>query len=438
MKMKVKCTILLFVLLSIIGSTASVQTPPSNATGFYHWIEMVQGDIPETEEVEDTNVLTVHDTMMCVIPWNVTRVFTHVPPGANLTGIKDVHALYNTSTVGLSSYPDWYYWEFATDVDRDMNTGLTHNESSDYTEGVYDPINVNISGNVIRLQDGINSGEYTSPVIDVADGVSVREAGITLNSTQPDRINLFLSNNNGTDWIPCANDTTITFTTSGVKLRYKVEISGNLTVRPEVQNIGLSYKYTPAATTVAMSADYTISSDQSNRTLNLEKILLYDIQEVNILVYTDENYEVDSESITWLDEEIDPSMSEMFEKPGKVFHIGTAQPCCTISLTLTPIIESRDSMDSLYIIAIILVILIIVTTGLYFKFKGTKQEREDEVVEEDDASDLHDEKEKLLKAIKRLDKDYAEGNLSKDVYDDLRPKYKEKAIDIMKKIDRSD
>jgi uncharacterized protein YneF (UPF0154 family) len=116
--------LLSLLLISLTFDTTEAQKPPNNATGYFHSIQVVQGDIPDTPEIEEQNTLTVYDTMLYTIPANITRIYLHVPEGGALLNFYCVHGEYNDSTAGLSGYPNWYYWEFPSNVTRDNVTTL--------------------------------------------------------------------------------------------------------------------------------------------------------------------------------------------------------------------------------------------------------------------------------------------------------------------------
>ncbi len=428
--------------------------PPSDVTGFYHWVEMVQGDIPETQEIESENILTVQDAMLYVIPWNVTRIHVNIPSNANLTRILDVHNLYDNVSTGLSEYPGWYYWEFPDDVSREVSSHAIQNETIDFQEGVFDDSKINITDNQIKLQDGVNSGEYVSPGI-VINGTEISSAKISLNSTYSNYFSYFLSNDNGTTWQPWVNNSYLEFDDSGDILKYKLNITGNSTIRPTVDLVIMDYEYVPMATTMALMAEYTI---ESNPEFSFEKELLYDIGDSVIYIYVEDDYVIESNNVTWVDPDdpnITPTMKDKY--PGKVLHVGTVEPGSIFSITMNPGEDSGN--DSLFIFAFIGLILIIVISVIYLRKMGdgpiektddTDKEPDDEEETESVAhekSDIEDvkpvdkevlkvRKQKILTALKNLDKDYEDGIISEESYNEIKAKYRQEAINVMKELDK--
>jgi hypothetical protein len=164
--------LLSLLLISLTFDTAQAQKPPNNATGYNHWIEIYQGDDPYTEEIEEPGVLTVYDTMLYVIPVNVTRVYLHVPEGAVLLNFYDVHNLYNDSTAGLSSYANWYFWEFPANFTSDNTTTLALSATYVLTSNQDPPV---FSFEKELLYDIA----LTNLLIYVDDGYSIEESNVT-------------------------------------------------------------------------------------------------------------------------------------------------------------------------------------------------------------------------------------------------------------------
>ena len=115
--------------------------------------------------------------------------------------------------------------------------------------------------------------------------------------------------------------------------------------------------------------------------------------------------------------------------------------------------------DSLFIFAFIGLILIIVISVIYLRKMGdgpiektddTDKEPDDEEETESVAhekSDIEDvkpvdkevlkvRKQKILTALKNLDKDYEDGIISEESYNEIKAKYRQEAINVMKELDK--
>ena len=103
-RIRILVWVLVFLVFSLTFNGIRAETPPDRAYGTYHLIEMMQGDNPDTTETESTNLMTVIDTMLYHIPYNVSKVYIHVPEGGTLTSFRDDNGIYNDSIVGLSEY----------------------------------------------------------------------------------------------------------------------------------------------------------------------------------------------------------------------------------------------------------------------------------------------------------------------------------------------
>ena len=445
----------LFILSIFATGIGEGTKPPRDATGYYHWIEVIQGDIPETQEIEAHDLLTIQDAMLYVIPWNISRIYVNLPDDATLTRFVDVHNTYFNESTGLSDYPGWYYWDFPPEASREDSSQTVHNGSLDFQEGTFNATKINITDNQIKLQDGLNLGEYVSNDI-VINGVNISSAKIIIDSTYSENVSLSISNNNGTSWHPCLNDTYLDFDTEGISLRYKFNISGNSTIRPIVDYVEMSYNYTPMATTMALMTEYTITSDPESEEFSFEKELLYDIEEPVIYIYVEEGHVIESTNVTWIDPDdpnITPQLKEKY--PGKELHVGTVEPGGSFTFTISP--EKGTGEDPLILFSIIAVIIILVATVTYFRRRVDKpiektdddkepdeEETESAANEKADIEDaepidkeiLKERKQKILTALKNLDKDFEDGIISEESYNDIKAKYRQEAINVLKKLDK--
>ncbi|MCK5397526.1 MAG: hypothetical protein KAJ33_04690, partial [Thermoplasmata archaeon] len=231
--------------------------------------------------------------------------------------------------------------------------------------------------------------------------------------------------------------------------------TGNSTIRPAVDLVIMDYEYVPMATTMALMAEYTI---ESNPEFSFEKELLYDIGDSVIYIYVEDDYVIESNNVTWVDPDdpnITPTMKDKY--PGKVLHVGTVEPGSIFSITMNPGEDSGN--DSLFIFAFIGLILIIVISVIYLRKMGdgpiektddTDKEPDDEEETESVAhekSDIEDvkpvdkevlkvRKQKILTALKNLDKDYEDGIISEESYNEIKAKYRQEAINVMKELDK--
>ncbi len=465
--------LLSLIFLMLIGlPTAAQEDPPMNATGYNHWLEIMQGDIPDSEQVEADNMLLVHDTMFYVVPWYESRVYMSIPNGAEVVYILDVHNLFNNGSWGQSEYVDWYYWEFEQGADRDMYAFVEHDSSAVFSQGDYDATLFDINDNGTSLKSNITYGEYTSLSITNSEIVNFTSASPIFNSNSSN-VTFQLSNDNGTTWIACGSGETIDFTTSGNELKYRAILSDNPVTQPDISNITIEYSYTPQSTIIALRSEYVIFSETDPLSFNMQKQLMYDISDVNILFYHDPGFEPGSDNITWMQHyEINPAMLEAFEKPGKEVHIGSATPGLLISMSLVEGHGDDAAGPNYYLYSIIAVIIIISLMGIYLSRKDSDLEGDDlkdtsssetledgepsedeadkdddiekaEVPENEDTEafvevndDFSTQKENILKAIKKLDADLESGDISKDVHTELKANYKKEAVRVMKELDK--
>jgi len=442
-------TMCALMLIALATTPALGQTPPSEATGFYHWIEILQGDNPDTTVVEDAGTMLVTDSMLYTIPYKVDRVYVHVPAGGVLTSFNDVHRTQNDSVVGLSEFPDWYYWKFAPGANRTIIGDYQENISHFFRNGTYDATEVNVTDDQVKLQDGVNNGLFTSRKQDALSAVNVSSAKIVINATHPANLTLYLSNNAGSDWIAASNNASVDFASNGSSLMYRMNISGNSTIRPEINNVTVEYIYTPTSTTLALEATYTLSAMGDPPVIIFEKKMMYDVGNTNILVYFDSGLGIEGRNITWANRsDIDPEMWDSLQKPGKDFRVGIVNPGSTFSLTVGENIGASGPDYSLYIAAIIILAIFLVVGLASARIKKKLRRRtepEDEPDEEEESEaapvlpvgkdGLVARKESVIEAIKKLDSDLKEGLISKESHAELRAIYKKEAVPIMKELD---
>jgi hypothetical protein len=442
-------TLVILVLISVSFQGVKGQTPPRNATGYTRYIEVYQGDIPDTPTIESPSMLTVRDAMIYVIPWNVSRVYNSIPAGANLTYFLDVHSMIANS--GVSTYPNWYYWEFPPGTYRGISTELKHNTSVDFAQGSYDSSIIDVSGDTVKLNGSALFGDFTSQLVDVTEGLDVTSARLNISSTNLANVNMQVSNNNGTNWFTCSNNTYVNFTVDGTQILYNLNLTGNPT--PVIDSITMDFNYTPASTSLALMAEYTFSSVQNPPEFSFIKNLLYGINPAQIIVYTEIDTEYDvqtgSQNIDWLGHwDIDMTV---YEKEGKTLAgMGTIEPGESFTLSLEAI-GSPGISNSMYIFAFMIIAIaigcILILKGINDRKKSQPKkeipDESEEEIEEPEKPEISDDtreallerKGKTLRAIKRLDSDFEEGVLSEDVYLELKDKYKKEAINIMKELD---
>jgi len=102
--------------------------------------------------------------------------------------------------------------------------------------------------------------------------------------------------------------------------------------------------------------------------------------------------------------------------------------------------ETTDNQSSTYVIllvllAIVLVIVIFLFKRIdFFKEKGTLKKRDSS--SEKSIKELQEQKKKVYSAIKRIEREFNDGIMSKEDYEQLRAAYKKRAVKILKEIDR--
>ena len=461
----------LFFMTSLTFHGIAAETPPDNATATYHWIEITQGDDPDTTAIEDAGLMTVTDTMLYSVPYNVSKVYIHVPEGGTMASFQEVHGTYNDSTSGLSEYPNWYYWEFSATANRRVEARYVHDESLFFENGSFNATRIDVAGDRIKLIDGVDQGEFTSQAFDVVKAVDVHSVKVRLDTDLPDNVTISVSNDDGANWLQTTNGSYADFTTSGTSIRYKLELHGTTTLRPRISNVTVDYKYTPSTTTLGLTAKYHFTSILEKPSFSVNKQLLYDIDKVSLLLYVDSGNSVESENITWANQSaFEPAMWDSLQKPGKDFHMGLIPPGSSFSLSVSPGPASNRNNDMLYFGLPILIIILL--AAFFYLQRREKRDMESETKDHppkdddenqggspiDDDGDRADStnddepimdsieasgdraklikrKDKILKMIRKLDQDLENGSITKKNHERLKNKFRGEAVQIMKKLD---
>ncbi len=460
--------IIFSLLLSVvIAHPASAEDPPSNATSFNHQMALIQGDSPDSAEViESVNTMRIREGASYVIPWDESRIYIHVPEGGAVKYINDGSHKFAGNWGPSDLYDEWYFWEFAPGDDRRVYDFVNYNLSI-LGEGTYDDNMLEVNENNISLKIGITYGEYISNISTSADMVNILSARPIFQSNS-DNTSIMLSNDNGTTWVTGDVNKTINFTSDGTGLMFKAILSDGQVASPRISNITLEYTFMSIRSTIVnLDSEYSIQGEEDPVTIVFNKKFLYDVGKIDILMHYDLNLSANSSNVDWMPHyDINDQMIEFFTISGKNFHIGSANKSNLITISVGENvtgnigINPHDDGDepNYYLYSIIAVIMIVSMTGLYLSRKDPGQETEGTDVDEDTSDNTEDgeseekgipeeagtvegenelieQKDNILKAIKKLDADLESGEISKDVHAELKANYKKEAVRIMKELD---
>jgi hypothetical protein len=439
-----------------------------------HFIVVMQGDDPETEEVEPDSQLFALERYYFFIPWNETWVEVPVPKIANLEGMKLDHVdyvesmgyipgeysvywnqdnppykLFKDMTDMECCIADFYAWEFPENADRNL-TVYTHvdtiSEFNEYFDGGKSDDIWNFSSSGLSMNTSNEYGNYIStPSI---MGINITKVQMHWDvSAYEENTSFFVSNDNGTSWLNVTDlkGEDINFTSSGNELIWKINMSQDIEINntPILENLWVNISFTPAYTELTLQLDYTIDRNSNKFEFVWDLYMDYgDGVTPHTVVYIDKDHNLESQGIPLA---LYKNQTEYPEKDAYTYmspRSGSYSP--EASVTITKMVE-EDSQFPWILILILFIVVIIVLIILVFLLSRPQKQGEAEVADSEeqgldleqkaDLEGLEKKKTGLLKAIKKLDSDFEEGLLDEDVYNDLKDNYKQKTIDVMKQID---
>ncbi len=437
---------------------------------FFHHITMIQGDDPSTEEVEPESEITVLESFGINITWNESIVDVALPLNAKSWEIDQVVYLSPVDFIPgrYSAFinpdnPPFIQFIDMTDHDccyaHRLEWGIPEGADRNTTESIYmgteteffqqfndtrsDPAwNFSVWG--LKLRPGNATGNYISVPLSVplSMGINITNVKMSWNITgHEENVSIFVSNNNGVDWLNMTGHEgqVVNFSTLGKELVWKINMTQDINQNstPILDDLWVNVTYTPLYEYIFLNLEYKLERDP--KTKGFDFILdLYDdyIDFVNphILIFVNDDYLLESKNITMV---YTADIENLPDKDRYSFVTGSYLPVVEISIG-----KVEEEKEFPLTILLILLLIIILIAMLFVGRAKSKESEEPSEAEDEDAADsgeeleeLQKKKEGLLKAIKKLDKDFEEGLIDEDVYNELRGNYKSKAADVMKQID---
>ncbi|UCG69702.1 MAG: hypothetical protein JSV09_01375 [Thermoplasmata archaeon] len=460
---KLVCALMLFVIL--------IQIIPDNVNAqpilYSHHVVMIQGDDPETQEKEHENELHAIERFSFLIPWNESWVEVPVPKIAR-TDDMTLNQMAYSSSIGyfpgdFSSYrnpenppykifkdmtdmecciADFYAWGFPINSDRNLTFSIHLDSESDFDQ-YFDDVRSddvwNFSDSEIKLKKGHAFGEYISIPSEI--GINITKIESTWNvPIHEENFTFYISHNNGTEWhdIKGNQGKELNLTTSGNELIWKInmtqDISQNST--PVLTDFWINVTYTPLYNDIIMQLDYIIEKDSNKFEFVMDLYKDYeDGVTPHMLIYVEKDHTLKSSEIPLT---LYGSQTEYPDKDVYIFMTGSFMPAATVSIED---VDDEEQFPWLLLLAIFLILLIIAILLVTSTRRREKEEPSDTIegaatAEEIEKLELR--KEGLLKAIKKLDKDFEEGLLDEETHKELKDSYKKKAAEVMKQMDDLD
>lgn len=460
-------TIMLFLFLLLIVVNSASAEPFLDG----HFIVVIQGDDPDTDEVEPGSQLIAIERYDFQIPWNETWVEVPVPKIAKMEGMR-LNQVVSVDSMGYipgvySEYwnqnnppfklfkdmtgmacciADSYTWGFPENADRNTTKYIKVDSDTDFDKYFDDMIsddiwNFSILG--LSMKPGYEYGNYISIPTILEINITKLEMSWEVAAFE-ENVSFFVSNNNGTNWLNMTDreGEEVIFTTSGNELIWKIimsqDIAGNNT--PVLNDLWINTTYTPFYTEITLQLEYAIGRDSNKFEIVWDLNMDYgDGVTPHTLIYTDKDHKLKSEGIPL---SLYEAQTEYPTKDAYTYmslDSGSYSP--EASVIITKMVDEEIQFP--WILILILFIIVLIVLVLLFSRPKTHDEAKVTQTEEAGLSEdqqlehdgLKHKKEGLLKAINKLDSDFEEGLLDEDVYSDLKGNYKQKTIDVMKQMD---
>ena len=454
------------------------------ASAVFHQVSIFQGDDPGTEAREPDGLAQVIWRSLWHVPWNASSVYLAVPDGAQGVSYDNVEpfshagstvyvpgrysATANPSdppakgTLTGGRYEGMRYWTFPASADRSSNVTL---EPVPATGGALFDANLtdagawNVTDGKVRLAGG-TSATMTSPVVlECHDVVAVNLTWT--GDPGSGSVALEASADNGTTWVPVANATEVPMAGTDGALRWRLTMTAPYYVypAPAVDSLRLVVRQVPLAEDLWFQADWTMSARDGLLEVPLSFRLDAAGAGLVMLVYADEGTEV---RVTGTN----VTSSTLEDLPGKTVYRHMQGAYAGLVVVRMELEEGGGTSTAALVVLFLVVIAI---AGIFGYVATTRRRRpadragveeggeatsgeapgEDAV---DDGADGEDEgagpslseltvgelerrKQRLLRAIKRVDAELEDGLIGEEEHADVRAGYKERAADVMRELD---
>ncbi len=459
----------------VVAQSPLCSGDPSIGTTAFHQIHVYQGDDPNTEAEEPKDLVRVVEYTNWVVPWNSSGLFHYVPEDASSITLDNVayvstsqgptyaHGPYSAAlnpddppTVGRvteGTYAGYYGWGFPEGAETTRPAVLSllgEEEFIDYDDALTNASHWVIGNETLELAPGVPVSNYTYHGFEFGDDI----LSVWMNATpiaHEDNITYWASVDDGTSWYRVENGTEVDFVDQGNHFRLRIEMSQNTSLNntPVLDKLTTVVGYSPIE--IWLQSSYRLELKDGG--LEWDVRFPYDQGGAGlvILVYVDPDVKVDINGTS-------TTVGKHGSYPGKVVYMHMTGPFSSV-LTFTLQEEEEEGLSGSMFLALTVVLLLIVVVAIaYLRFRSVRappeedeepSEEEEEAEEEakDEAEEpsgvgegsveeLEDKKEKLLQAIKRVEREHEEGLISEEEHGRLTAMYRKRAIEIMKELEK--
>ena len=446
------------------------------ASTVFHQLSLFQGDDPGTEAREPDALAQVLWRSLWHVPWNASSVYLAVPDGAQGVSYDNVEpfshagstvyvpgrysATANPSdppakgTLTGGRYEGMRYWTFPASADRSSNVTLEPVPAAGgalFDANLTDAGAWNITDGKVRLAGG-TTATMTSPVVIECHDVVVVNLTWT-GDPGAGSVAFEASADNGTTWTPVANATEVAMAGTGGALRWRLTMTAPFYAypAPTVDSLRLVVRQVPLAEDLWFQADWTMSTRDGLLEVPLSFRLDAAGAGLVMLVYADEGTEV---RVTGT-EVVSSTMEDL---PGKtVYRHMQGAYASTVEVRMELEVKGMPVAWVAYVVALAMVMLVAIAAWFITKRTGWPrgpdiEELTGKVLPADEmemieargrpqplseltVGELERRKQRLLRAIKRVDAELEDGLIDVEEHADVRAGYKGRAADVMRELD---
>ena len=227
---------------------------------------VVQGEndiVPGNESSHDFYALKI---MSFDLPYDATRIHTRVPPSAEDFYVWTAAGEINESAYGFETGgedADEFYVDVPGTHPRTGSFLNSTETEASFTAPGSEFTNTTYSSSALRLTAGNDSGEFVSALMLPLLAHQATSATLSFNGNSSSNITSYLSNDGGSNWISCMNNTVTNFSTQGTSLRVKFGLEGNASAgyEPYVSSFCLNATYVLNYTIFTVHISYVWRDD---------------------------------------------------------------------------------------------------------------------------------------------------------------------------------
>lgn len=275
-------SIVVFLIVALAAQSSaqqvSVSAQGSDALLKSSVVFVVQGDIEVVPGNETNNDFYLLRILTFSLPHDVTRVHTKVPSSAEDFVVWTTTGEINNTGYGIEAsgpFSGDFYIDVPSSHPRTTYATNVTDDISEFNASGSQFVNTTYSNDSLQLIPGNDSGEYISAPMPVLSAFTIASATLIYDGNSTSNITSYMSNDGGTTWMGCANNTEANFTATGTVMKVRFAFDGNSSAgfEPFVSSFSINATYVLNSTifSVHMSCTWTQSFLDRRATLDLSE-----------------------------------------------------------------------------------------------------------------------------------------------------------------------